>query len=525
MPTHNSSLEAILAQTKSLYSLPAVAMEVVRLTDNDRVDAAALKQCIERDPALVAKLLKLVNSSLFGLSGQVENLTQALALLGAKPLKMLVLGFSLPSDLLSDLDAQELDHYWRTALTRAVAARQLAESQWRKPGDDVFLIALLQDIGLLVLLKQIGTPYARFLQQVREGAGRLVDLEQRSLGFDHRQVTVALLERWHLPKSYSDALTRQPANTNTVDNYNESTTAQILCLANLLVEVVGEHRLAALPELLERGARYCHLTSDDVSRLVAELDPQVEQLAQVLQLDLGEGASYAQVLVKAHEQLAMVAEESAGLLVMSEDQLAASLIAESHELQQTLRDFISPNTRKTTAGDSRAEGKHAARGPVVRSEPVSTTQVASRLETAIARTATQCRQKRTALCLMLLEATTEQPGGLQAHSTQSLETALQTLAGEHVLDDERVCQVASHTYAVLLPDCERREAVEMAQQLANHVALETLSESPATLNAGIASIAAIPKSFESRRLVDAAQGCLSAARASGGTAIKSIEVY
>ena len=70
-------------------------MKVLELTDDPRLDTRTLKECIENDPALTGKLLRVVNSSLFGLSREVSDLNQALALLGTKPLKLLVLGFSL----------------------------------------------------------------------------------------------------------------------------------------------------------------------------------------------------------------------------------------------------------------------------------------------------------------------------------------------------------------------------------------------------------------------------------------------
>ncbi|MCH8042607.1 MAG: HDOD domain-containing protein, partial [Planctomycetes bacterium] len=89
--TSRDALDPFVERAKSLYSLPAVAMEVLRLTDHPKVDVPALKNCIENDPALTTKLLRVVNSSLFGLSREVNDLNQALALLGIKPLKLLVL--------------------------------------------------------------------------------------------------------------------------------------------------------------------------------------------------------------------------------------------------------------------------------------------------------------------------------------------------------------------------------------------------------------------------------------------------
>ena len=100
-PTATANLlDQLVERAGSLFSLPAVAVEVLELTAQPRIDTRALKACVERDPALTGRLLRVVNSSLFGLSREVTDLNQALALLGVKPLKLLVLGFSLPKTLL-----------------------------------------------------------------------------------------------------------------------------------------------------------------------------------------------------------------------------------------------------------------------------------------------------------------------------------------------------------------------------------------------------------------------------------------
>ena len=95
-PVHPDAIDQIVDRAGALFTLPAVAVEVLRLTQSPRVDVLALKACIERDPALTVKILRVVNSSLFGLPREVSDLNQALALLGIKPLKLLALGFSLP---------------------------------------------------------------------------------------------------------------------------------------------------------------------------------------------------------------------------------------------------------------------------------------------------------------------------------------------------------------------------------------------------------------------------------------------
>jgi len=118
-----------------LYRFPAVAMEAVQLTNDPEVDPEALSRCLEKDPVLTARVLRVVNSSLFGLRDAVQSLNQAIALLGLRPLKLLILGFSLPDALLAKVNKDQLPWYWSTSLTRAVAARQLSQALWNDAGN------------------------------------------------------------------------------------------------------------------------------------------------------------------------------------------------------------------------------------------------------------------------------------------------------------------------------------------------------------------------------------------------------
>ena len=202
-------VDRLIARTGPLYSLPAVAMKVLELTRNPQVDTRALKQCIENDPALTGKILRVVNSSLFGLTREVSDLNQALALLGTKPLKLLVLGFSLPGGLLAGLETDTLQRFWRHTLTRAVAGREISETLWRLPGDDVFIAGLLQDVGMLMLIQGLGEPYLRFLDKANAAGADLARLERESMGFDHTMLSARLLASWNLPDTLVEAVASQ----------------------------------------------------------------------------------------------------------------------------------------------------------------------------------------------------------------------------------------------------------------------------------------------------------------------------
>jgi HD-like signal output (HDOD) protein len=280
-----SHLEQLATRAMTLYSRPTVAMDVVRLAEQPCVDAAELKRSIEQDPALACKVLRVVNSSLFGLSRPVADLNQAIGLLGIKPLKLLVLGFSLPDSLFAGVAARELRWYWTSTLTRAVSSRMLCEQLWHKPGDEAFIAGLLHDIGILVLLRELGEPYVRFLAGAIKEKCHLAALEQDTLGFDHTQLSAALLARWQLPDRLVDAIAtpKKQARLSRMPTA-EGELPQILHLAELLVQLVGQRQLEVLSDLLEAGKVYRGMTKSNLAALVEGLQPQVDQLSVVLSL-------------------------------------------------------------------------------------------------------------------------------------------------------------------------------------------------------------------------------------------------
>src|SRR4051794_34184499 len=178
-----SQLEEIASRAITLYSRPTVAMELMRLANQPTVEASALKDCVAQDPALTCKVLRVVNSSLYGLNRPVADLNQAIGLIGIKPLKLLVLGFSVPDTLFAEVAARELERYWPNQVTRAVAARLTAGQMWRIRGARAFIAGLLRHIVVLVLLRKLGEPYAKFLTGVIDEKCHLASLEQDTLGF------------------------------------------------------------------------------------------------------------------------------------------------------------------------------------------------------------------------------------------------------------------------------------------------------------------------------------------------------
>jgi HD-like signal output (HDOD) protein len=508
MATSNNTLDRIAQRAERLYSLPAVAVEVLRLTNSPKVDVQAVKACIENDPALTTKILRVVNSSLFGLSCQVSDLSQALALLGTKPLKLLVLGFSLHSGISSKgrrrgVVGAVLNRYWRTTLIKAVAARKLAQTVYSQDGDEAFLIALLEDLGMLVLIEQLGDTYADFVDKVWQSGGDLAQLEREALGFEHRQLSARLLADWGLPQQL---IARRGESDS-----RESSSARVVDLAEVFAELLVDGRPERLETLRRQSRAIDEFKADRLQTFVEGLQLQVAELAKVLSLDTRAEPDYADIVARAHKQLAAAANDAVvELLDGSAGECQTQLLLEQVEyLSQAAASY---------ANRGELPARAAARGESAAFE-LNDSVLLSRLQAV----ASQCRQTRLPLSLLAVELDnrterTSLSSGASRKRIDSLYAACSWI-------DHADCQAlvtSDASIAIILADCDRRQAKDAFRQLAAQYELEHAEGG--TLSAGVATVAIVPRNFAAADLIDSAVRCLRAARRAGSSHLKTIEI-
>lgn len=300
-------LHRFATRARRLYSLPAVAVRVVELAQQSEMNTVALRECIETDPALTGKILRVANSSMFGLSQQVVNLGQAFALLGTKTVRVLVLGFSLPDELLSNVEAQVLSHYWRQAAVKAVSAREISQQIWGVPGDEAFLTGLLQDIGMLALIQDLGSPYVRFVERICAEGDSLLQLERETLGFNHTQLSAEMVAQWGLSSTIVRAIAAGPGvdadgNLST----HEKTLAQIVQVAQRLTEFLLQGRPGLLNDVIELLEQTKPSGLAQLEPVIDALERQVPPLLELLASQPIQQTDYRSLLLKAYQLLSEI---------------------------------------------------------------------------------------------------------------------------------------------------------------------------------------------------------------------------
>ena len=199
-----TAVENVIDKAQQLHSPPEVAQTLLKLTRDDQFDMRDVVDCIQRDPAMSAKMLQVVNSSRYGLRVPVTNLHQAVALLGHRSVRLIAMTFSIVEAFTSGPAKAIYNDFWRSALATAIGASRLSERLSDVDRHDVYTAGLLVDVGSLVLAQAEGDAYLTLYREHRGDA--LPDAERQRYGFDHALVAARLLERWEFPEGTLEAI-------------------------------------------------------------------------------------------------------------------------------------------------------------------------------------------------------------------------------------------------------------------------------------------------------------------------------
>lgn len=200
--------ELVRQMAGRLDRLPSAAdayWALTRALGDPHVSLAGVAAIVERDPAMSAKVLQLVNSAGFGLSRRVTSILEAVQFVGTNTIKGLVLTaqvFSLANRVsVAGLSVSRLQEH--SLLTARVAKRLVGR---RDIAEDAFAAGLLHDIGQLVLALGVPSRYTAVLADARDHGRPLHTVEYEVLGVSHAEAGAYLLGVWGLPFAVVEAV-------------------------------------------------------------------------------------------------------------------------------------------------------------------------------------------------------------------------------------------------------------------------------------------------------------------------------
>jgi len=336
--------QQILDKLKISGPLPTpkgVALQVIELTRREEVTNHDLVQLIGVDPALSQRVVKAANALLGHVSRPVVTIHDAVTVLGMRALRQLVLGIALVADYRHGPCANfDYPGFWQHSLLTALCVRRLALRANLMAAEEVFMLGLLGQIGRLVLATAQTEAFSDLLEQ-HEPEQRLFELEQAQFGFNHAEVSAAMLAEMNFPLLFQ-ALVRDyrvPQTSKTEPGSREWQLLRSLHLAGLLADLspAPAPERAAAVTAVRRAAAELAIEESELLELAAACMEEAREWSALLGMgspslpDLTSLFTAPEVLEEASEPPSFVQsphDYKMRVLVVEDDRAMRALMAQ-----------------------------------------------------------------------------------------------------------------------------------------------------------------------------------------------------
>lgn len=204
----NEQLKKIIKKIKDLPTLPQVLIKLTELVNDPRSAARDLGRVIAADQSQTARLLKLVNSPLYGFPRTISSVNEAIAILGFNAVKNLCLSITI-FDIISNSNGRggfNREKFWHHSIGCAVGAKILAQYIGYAEKEELFIAGLLHDIGKVVLDQFFHDEFNEITSLVLSKNILMLEAEKEVLQLTHARVGQMLALYWNLPLKLTDSI-------------------------------------------------------------------------------------------------------------------------------------------------------------------------------------------------------------------------------------------------------------------------------------------------------------------------------
>ncbi len=208
--TSSENLADLVGSTVSIPTIPATLLALEEVCANPDSDADDIAAVIEHDPAVAAKVLRLVNSSIYSLSSAVNSISVACTMVGRRVLHNIVLQATVLETFSTDAAADfDINRLWDHSFKSAVAMQRLVSKSSLTIGlsrDDAYTCGLMHDVGKVLLHQSEPEQFAEAMKLAKEQDIPLARAEHATFGFTHADVGGMLADRWKLSDELQAAI-------------------------------------------------------------------------------------------------------------------------------------------------------------------------------------------------------------------------------------------------------------------------------------------------------------------------------
>lgn len=272
-------LRSQIEKIDTLPTIPSVLKKLLGVIENPKISLNEIGTFISNDPVLTSRVLKIVNSPIYGFPGRISSVNQALILLGLNVVKGMLLGVSVFEAM-----QKTMVGLWEHSLGCAVAARIVAKKKDLKEPEEVSVAALLHDIGKVVLGLKFHDEYKKIISDTETKSVFIFDAEKTFFGINHADAGAWIAQKWNFPKSLVEVIEyhHKPHLSKSVPMQTA-----IVHFSDILVRAYGFGFAGDnfVPAINNTAWQMLKLTESDIKDILAEMEDSLSQAEDFLLSD------------------------------------------------------------------------------------------------------------------------------------------------------------------------------------------------------------------------------------------------
>jgi len=226
--------QELVRSCSSIFTLPEIYVCVRGVVDNPESSMDDLANAIKVDPSISARLLKIVNSPMYGFPKQIDSISRAVNIIGMQSVGDLVAATTIGRTFAGmTVELMDLQIFWRKSVLCALLADKISRSIGLIESERFFIEGLLRDIGHLVLYQTVPKRAQSALIESGYLGAPMAEVEQSNLGCDFTEVGAELISFWGMPSQIEQAI-RHQLRPNEAGEYQQH--ASIVHLAGALAD-------------------------------------------------------------------------------------------------------------------------------------------------------------------------------------------------------------------------------------------------------------------------------------------------
>jgi putative nucleotidyltransferase with HDIG domain len=237
-----SKLERIvsLVSESEIASIKGTVSGLITIINDPKSTVRELKEVIEVDPPLTARVLKVANSAYYAPRKPISEIEQAVIWIGFDALKEIALSQKIAEiyDKDESFEGYSRMALWEHSVAVALTGKMIFRREFSERGEAVYAAGLLHDIGIIIADQFMNDIFRYALICTKVKNKSFTDVEQEVIGLSHGQIGAAIAKSWDFPPELCQAIGNHHSKTLFLGS-DDIKTDMTLFVANYLCQEEG----------------------------------------------------------------------------------------------------------------------------------------------------------------------------------------------------------------------------------------------------------------------------------------------